>query len=647
MMMGGGHGHWHGGGGRGGAAGGLPFAGIPPEMLERTNALVEDEPDFEDLIIDFSHRVPTEEPFTLWSFLRPYKYRMLGSLALVALTEMLLLVGPYLVKIAIDDAIVPGNFEVLLWVAAAWVGSLFVAVFVSGFRIRYVGRLGQLLLYELRLRVFAHLQRLSLDFFTEEKAGRLMTRMTSDIEALSNLMQTGLVNLVSQTLSLIFIIAILISFNLELTIILLIIAAPVMLVMTNWFRTVSGKGYENVRNRIAEVLSDLQESLSGMRLVISFNRMKHNIINHRNTVGDYRDANNYTARISAVYNSATMFVDVATTLIVLIVGYFILIDVNPDLDPNGAFTVGALVAFINLAARFFKPITALTGLYNEFQSGNAAVIKLRDLLGTPPSVEEKEGALDIQDMQGDIKLQDVSFCYDDNDSVLENVSLHIEAGHSISFVGPTGAGKSTLAKLIARFYDPNSGEILIDDVNLKDISLHSLHKQLGVVPQEPFLFHGTIKDNLRFSRPEATDEELLEACRAVGIDDMIDRLPQGLDTPCHERGSSLSSGERQLLALARAFLARPRVLVLDEATSNIDQQSESKIERALDSLLEGRTAIIIAHRLATAMRADVIAVVNNKGIMEIGPHEELIKKGGYYADMYETWMRQNEGTVLA
>lgn len=645
-MMGHGGGHWHGGGMKGRAgAGDLPFAGIPPEMLDRTNALMADEPDFGDIQIEFSHRVADGEPFSLWTFLAPYKFRMLGSLALVALTEVLLLIGPYLIKVAIDDAIIPGDFDVLAMVGVIWVGSLLVAVVVSGFRIRYVGRLGQMLMYELRLRVFAHLQRLSLDFFTGEKAGRLMTRMTSDIEALSNLLQTGLINLVAQILSLIFIIGILLSFNVQLTMILLVIAAPVMLVLTHWFRSVSEKGYETVRNRIAEVLSDLQESLSGMRLVISFNRMKHNVINHRNIVGDYREANNYTAWISAFYNQSTQFVDVATTLIILIVGYFILIDVNPTLDPDGSFTVGALIAFTTLSARFFKPITALTGLYNEFQSGNAAVIKLRGLLETAPSVMEKSDAHDIEDMQGDIEIRNLSFAYDVGEPVLDNVSLHIPAGQSISFVGPTGAGKSTLAKLIARFYDPSLGEVLIDGHNLRDVTLHSLHNQLGVVPQEPFLFHGSIKDNLRFSRPEASDEEIMEACRTVGIDDMIDRLPEGLDTPCHERGSSLSSGERQLLALARAFLSRPRVLILDEATSNVDQQSESKIEHALDTLLEGRTAIIIAHRLATAMRADIIAVINNRGIMEIGSHDKLVKQGGYYADMYETWRTQNEGSA--
>ena len=643
MMMGKG---FHAHGGKHASAAGLPFAGIPPEMVDKTNAVIKEEPDFNDLTVEFSHTPDDDGRFSLLSFLAPYKYRMLGALGLVGLTEALLLMGPYLIKVAIDDAIIPEDFSVLLWVAAVWIASLVVASFVSGFRQRYVGRLGQLLMYELRIKVFAHLQRLSLDFFTEEKAGRLMSRMTSDIEALSHLLQNGLVNLVAQTLSLIFIIGILLSFNVELTLILLLIAAPIMLAMTAWFRSVSARGYENVRNRIADVLSDLQESLSGMRLVISFNRMKHNVINHRNRVGDYRNANNYTARASAIYSSATTFVDSATTIIILAAGYFILLEINPSLDPEGAFTVGALIAFANMVSRFFKPVNQLVGLYNEFQSGNAAVIKLRDLLDTPPSVEEKIDPIEIKDMQGDIQLCNVTFGYDEMNPVLKDVSLHIAAGHSISFVGPTGAGKSTLAKLIARFYDPDEGEILIDDQDLREVSIESLHSQLGVVPQEPFLFHGSIKENIRFSHQDATDEEIFAACQAVGIEDMIDRLPQGLDTPCHERGASLSSGERQLLALARAFLSRPRVLILDEATSNVDQQSESKIEHALDNLLEGRTAIIIAHRLATAMRADIIAVVKDQGIIELGTHAELIEKNGYYAGMYETWISQNEGTVL-
>ena len=620
----------------------LPFAGIPPEMLDKTNALIDKEPDFSDIEVAFSHKSPSSSPFTLWSFLAPYKFRFIFALVLVAMTEMLLLVGPYLVQVAIDKAIVPKDFSVLITVAMVWGGSLFLAVIISGIRIRFLGRLGQLLMYDLRVRVFSHLQRLSVDFFTEEKAGRLLTRMTSDIEALSNLLQTGLVNLVAQLLALFFILILLFSFNLQLTLILLVFSAPVMFGFTFWFSRTSEKGYEVVRNRIADVLADLQESLSGMRLVISFNRMKHNVINHRNVVGDYRDANNYTSKIQATYRSGTQFITTGTSLLIFTAGFFILKDVNPSLNPEGAFTVGSLVAFNVLVGRFFIPINELSGLYNEFQSGNAAVKKLADLLGTEPSVKESENAFNLKELKGDIRFNDVSFSYEDDLTVLNNISLHIEAGKTISFVGPTGAGKSTIAKLICRFYDPTRGSITLDNINLKDISLQSLHRQLGIVPQEPFLFHGTIKENILFARPDATDEEVVEACKAVGIEDMIKRLPEGLETHCHERGSSLSSGERQLLALARAFLSKPRVLILDEATSNIDQQNEARIEKALDKLLEGRTAIIIAHRLATTRRADVIVVVDEQKIVEMGSHEELIQKKGSYFQMYETWERQEE-----
>ena len=620
----------------------LPFAGIPPEMMDRTNALIEKEPDFSDIKVSFSHKNPSSRAFTLWAFLSPYKFRFLFALVLVAMTEMLLLVGPYLVQVAIDKAIIPKDFSVLKMVAIVWVGSLFLAVIVSGIRIRFLGRLGQLLMYDLRVRVFSHLQRLSIDFFTEEKAGRLLTRMTSDIEALSNLLQTGLVNLVAQLLALFFILILLFSFNLQLTLILLVFSAPIMFGFTVWFSKTSERGYQVVRNRIADVLADLQESLSGMRLVISFNRMKHNVINHRNIVGDYRDANHYTSKITATYRSGTQFITTATSLLIFTAGFFILKNVNPSLDPEGAFTVGSLVAFNVLVSRFFIPINELSGLYNEFQAGNAAVIKLRDLLDTEPSVKESEDAFDLKNLKGDIKFNNVTFSYDDEIKVLKNISLHIEAGQTVSFVGPTGAGKSTVAKLICRFYDPTEGSLTLDNINLKDISLESLHSQLGIVPQEPFLFHGTIKENILFARPDATDKEVEDACKAVGIEEMIKRLPEGLETHCHERGSSLSSGERQLLALARAFLSKPRVLILDEATSNVDQQNEAKIERALDKLLEGRTAIIIAHRLATTRRADVIVVIDEQKIIEMGSHEELIQKKGSYFQMYETWEKQED-----
>jgi ATP-binding cassette subfamily B protein len=307
---------------------------------------------------------------------------------------------------------------------------------------------------------------------------------------------------------------------------------------------------------------------------------------------------------------------------------------------RGSLSIGALIAFFLYLNRFFQPIQLLTQQYNLYQQGQASIVKLRTLIDTEPTVEEAPDAVELPPITGEIVFEDVSFGYDAEIPVIRDVNLRIAPGETVAFVGATGAGKSTMAKLVTRFYDPTGGRVLIDGYDLRDVTLLSLRQQLGVVPQEPFLFAGTMRENIAFARPGAGDDEVEEAVRTVGLGDLVGRLPEGLDTEVHERGQSLSSGERQLLALARAFLAHPRVLVLDEATSNLDLQSETKIEAALDVVLEGRTAILIAHRLSTARKADRIVVINDGRVVEIGPHDELVAAGGQYAGMYETWSRQ-------
>jgi ATP-binding cassette subfamily B protein len=623
------------------AAAGLPFAGVPSELQAKVEKLLAGEPEHPDEHISFTQVFDEAErrPFTLRSFLGEHRGGLTMAFFLVVVETLAQQAGPLLTQVGIDHGISAGETSVLVVVSLVYFATIILNVFASAWRIHYTGALGEKLLFELRLRVFSHFQRLSLDFFTGEKAGRLMTRMTSDIDSMTALFQDGLVNLAVQGLTLVVIAIVLFSMSPLLAIITIFVVVPVMLVMTLWFRRASDRGYTLVRDRIAEVLADLQESLSGIRIIAAHNRRKHNVIHHDNVVGEHLDANLYTARAGALYGPGTEAVGIIGQAMILGIGGKLLLD--------GRLTLGELTAFVLYLTAFFAPIQQLVQLYNTYQQGQAAVGKLRDLLSTPPAVAEAPDAETLPPITGDIVLDEVTFGYDDARPVLHEVDLHIAPGETFALVGPTGAGKSTIAKLVTRFYDPQSGAVRIDGHDLRRVTFESLRRQLGVVPQEPFLFHGTIRDNVAFARPDATDDEVLEACRLVGIDDLLERLPDGVDSLVHERGASLSSGERQLLALARAFMARPRVLVLDEATSNLDLRSESKIERALDVLLEGRTAIIIAHRLATAMRADRIAVVDDGRVLELGTHDDLVALGGRYAAMYETWMSHTEAEVAA
>jgi ATP-binding cassette subfamily B protein len=609
---------------------GLPHAGVPGHLQDRVDAVLEREPEHPEPIIEFSQQMPHDPPFSLRSFLSPHRWQLLAALGLVVIETVLLQAGPLLTRLGIDKGVRAGKTDVLLVMASIYVASVIVATLTSWTRILYTGLLGERLMNKLRVRVFSHLQRQSLEFYTREKAGVIMTRMTSDIEALAQLFQEGLISFAVQGLTLVVITTVLILLNPYLAVITLLLVVPVTLLLSEWFRRRSDTAYLQVRDRIGEVLSDLSESLAGVRVITALNRRRHNVIHHTNVVGAHKAANLDAVRATSIYTPGTEAISVIGQAMVLLIGGRMVLD--------GDLEIGELTAYLLYLGAFFAPIQSLTQLYNGYQQGQAAVVKLRDLLLTAPAVPEAPDAVDLPAIEGSIDLDGVSFSYNGTDRVLHDIDLHLAAGETMAIVGPTGGGKSTVAKLISRFYDPDEGSVRIDGHDLRTVTLSSLRTQLGVVPQEAFLFAGSVRDNVSFARPDATDDEVWDALRQTGMADLVESMPNGIDTVVHERGSSLSAGERQLLALARAFLARPRVLVLDEATSNLDLQSEARIERALDVLLEGRTAVIIAHRLATVMRADRIAVVDGGRIIEVGSHDELVAAGGHYAEMHQTWI---------
>jgi ATP-binding cassette, subfamily B, bacterial len=648
-----------GGGGRPGAwggagnatQGGAPFAGVPPELQEAVDKLMATEPGHGEPDAVFTQRPTDTRVLTLRRMIMDRWRIALLSLIFLTVESIGFQTGPYLTQIGIDDGLVgkQQHLDVIIACGLIYLVTVLLTVLVERARIRNTGRLAAQVMNDLRVRVYTHIQRLSLDYFTDEKAGVIMTRMTSDIEALQQLLQDGLVQFAIQGLTMIFVTAILLSYNWKLALITVAIVMPSLTVASLWFRRGSERAYLLVRDRLAAVIADVAESLSGVRVIASYNRQRNNVVHHRNVLGAYRDANFKTARITANYSTASDFIGLMGQTLLLLIGGTMVLN-SWHTAPGGGLvqnahpelTIGQLTAFVLYLGSFFQPIQQLVQLYNTYQQGQAAVSKLRTLLATGPSVPEKADAYPLPPINGAIALADVDFAYNEADFVLHDVNIAISAGESVAFVGPTGAGKSTIAKLVTRFYDPTYGRVTIDGHDLRDVTLGSLRRQLGVVPQEPFLFTGTIRDNVAFAKPNATTAEVDDAIDAVGLTDLVDRLPHGLDTQVHERGQSLSSGERQLIALARAFVAGPRVLVLDEATSNLDLKSEVKVERALDRLLEGRTAILIAHRLTTAMRADRIVVVDHGRIVEVGSHADLVAAQGRYAEMFDTWSKQHD-----
>jgi ABC-type multidrug transport system fused ATPase/permease subunit len=566
--------------------------------------------------------------------LRPYRSRVALMFLGLLLATGAGLAPPYLAGKAIDSGIQTGDVAALEWIVVAFLAVAVVYAAASYLQTYMVGWVGTRVLQDLRERVFTHIQSMSIGFFTRRSPGVLISRMTNDIEALNQLVTTGVVTMFSSTLTLFGVVVILLLLDVQLALVTFL-TFPLLMVASLIFRVVSADAYKATRERIAAITAYLQESLSGVRVVRSFGQEPRHLDEMTELNEANRAVNLKTVYLNASYFPAVEMLSAIGTAVILLYGGSQAID--------GAIQIGVIVAFVGYLNTFFEPIQQLSQLYTTYQQGMAALDKIFDLLDTPPDMVDAPGAIDPGMLRGEIELDGVWFSYaekgepGDGAWALRGVDLHVPPGQTLALVGATGAGKSTFAKLVARFYDPQQGTVRVDGHDLREVQQQALRRQLGIVPQEGFLFSGSVRENVAFGRPEASEEEIEAAIAAVGATEFVAALPEGLDTQVGERGIQLSAGQRQLVAFARALLAEPRILILDEATSNVDVRTEKTIERGLERLLHGRTAIVIAHRLSTIRRAGKIVVLEHGKIAEQGTHDELISAGGPYSKLYGAW----------
>jgi len=566
--------------------------------------------------------------------LRPYR----GRVALMFLGLLLAtgagLAPPYLAGKAIDDGILAGDVGALDRIVVAFLAVAVIYAAASFLQTYMVGWVGTRVLQELRQRVFTHIQSMSIGFFTRRSPGVLISRMTNDIEALNQLVTSGVVTMFSSTLTLLGVVVILLLLDLQLALVTFL-TFPLLAAASLVFRIVSAGAYRATRERIAAITAYLQESLSGVRVVRSFGQEPRHVDEMTELNEANRAVNMKTVYLNASYFPAVELLSAVGTAAILLYGGSQAID--------GAIQLGVIVAFVGYLNTFFEPIQQLSQLYTTYQQGMAALDKIFDLLETEPDMVDAPDAIDPGTLRGEIELEGVWFSYGEEGEsgkdvwALRDVDLHVPPGQTLALVGATGAGKSTFAKLVARFYDPQKGTVRVDGHDLRGVQQQALRRQLGIVPQEGFLFSGSVRENVAFGRPEATIEEIEAAIAAVGATEFVAALPEGLETQVGERGIQLSAGQRQLVAFARALLAEPRILILDEATSNVDVRTEKTIERGLERLLHGRTAIVIAHRLSTIRRAGKIVVLEQGKIAEQGTHDDLIAAGGPYSKLYGAW----------
>jgi ATP-binding cassette subfamily B protein/subfamily B ATP-binding cassette protein MsbA len=548
-------------------------------------------------------------------FLRPYRWQFISAIGLMLVSSAAAVTGPYLVKVAIDSGLAAGSITVLRQTILFYLLIAIIQWISTFLRVNLMARVGQSIIYDLRSHLFEHLQNLSLGFYSHYSVGRVITRVINDVGVLREFITWAILAVARDLFALVGIVIVMLSMNRE--------------------------NYRRVRAAISWVNSVLAENINGVRVVQAFSREEVNYHYFRDVVNKNNlDSNLQAARVASAFPAVIdLLGGVATALVVWIGGLAVIGSQPSGGDP---ITPGVLVAFLLYINRFFDPIRDLSRRYDSFQSTMAGGERLFTLLDEPVEVQDAQDAIDLPTIQGEVRFNKVSFYYSDEDPgeraqlVLREIDMHIPAGQTVALVGETGAGKSTLIKLIARFHDPTQGKVIIDGYDLRQVTQNSLRSQMGLVLQDPFLFNGTVAENIRFGSLEASDEQVRAAAQAVGADDFIQRLRQGYHTPVEEGGAVLSVGQRQLLSFARALLANPRILILDEATSSVDTQTERVIQEALARLLHGRTAFVIAHRLSTVVNADTILVIHDGRIIEQGAHADLLALRGTYFHLYSS-----------
>lgn len=574
----------------------------------------------------------------LFSYTKPYKKMFIGGLVLLICEVLCSLVWPRVVQWIIDDVLAADgkyadNIKIMLGAIGIAAGIIFLNIFIASKRVVIVTRLGHDTIRDIRKEIFYHVQELSFKYFDDRPAGKILVRITTYIDGLANLLSTQVIQLIVDIITLACIVGILVSMNLRLTLVGFAIMIPLAVFVTLLRKSIA-RLWRITRTKGSNRTAYIHENIMGVGVTQAFNREEVNGKELERLDGECNDSYMNSFRVSATMGP---MVDILSTVGTVLVYFFAVKYIS-----EGTMTLGALTAFTSYLSRFWQPITSFTAIFSQFSQASGNIERIFETIDTPPDIFDSPDAYELPDVKGRVEYDNVTFSYDGENNILENLSFTVEPGQMIAFVGPTGAGKTTVVSLLSRFYDVTGGSVKIDGHDVRDVTMKSLRTQVGVMMQDSFIFSGTVLDNIRYSRPDATDEECIAAAEKIYAAEFIEALPQKYNTKLEERGAGLSAGQKQLLSFARIVLADPKVLILDEATSNIDTKTELLIQKALQELLKGRTSFVIAHRLSTIKRSDKIMCIANRGIAESGTHEELLEQKGIY---YELNMSQKKALV--